>query len=207
MYPFQDDALASLTLGDVLYPGVLSRARRYWQKLAGRRLSETGEKLLNSTQSTEPERPDSAGVAFRPPLLLALVIIVGFLARWIAPLDSLPRTVSTFIGPMVTAASFGLFFWAVYTMRRGDASIPTNEPTTAIVVRGPFKFSRNPIYLAMLLLQLGVGIWANSLWFFGLAALFVMLLWWGVISREERYLERKFGAEYVSYKAGVRRWL
>ena len=92
-------------------------------------------------------------------------------------------------------------------MRRGDASIPTNEPTAAIVVRGPFRFSRNPIYLAMLLLQLGVGIWANSLWFFGLASLFVMFLWWGVISREERYLERKFGAEYVSYKAGVRRWL
>jgi protein-S-isoprenylcysteine O-methyltransferase Ste14 len=170
-------------------------------------LSETGEKLLNTTQSTEPERPDRAGVAFQPGWLLALVIIVGFLARWIAPLEFLPKTVSTFIGPIVTAASFGLLFWAIYTMYRGDASIPTNEPTTAIVFRGPFRFSRNPIYLSMLLLQLGVGIWANSLWFVGLTALSVMPLLWWIILPEERYLERKFGAEYLSYKARVRRWL
>ena len=162
---------------------------------------------MPAAQNTEPEPPDSAGVAFLPPQLLALVIILGFLARWIAPLDILPRTVSTIVGPIVTAASFGLVFWAVYTMRIGGASIPTNEPTTTLVVRGPYRFSRNPIYLAMWLLQVGVGIWANNLWFFGLAALSVMLLWWGVISREERYLERKFGAQYSSYKARVRRWL
>jgi len=116
-------------------------------------------------------------------------------------------TLSTIIGPIVTMGSLGLFFWAVYTMRSRGASIPTNDPTAVIVVRGPFRFSRNPIYLAMLLLQIGVGIWANSFWFFGLAALFVILLWRGVISREERYLENKFGAEYLSYKACVRRWL
>ena len=56
-------------------------------------------------------------------------------------------------------------------MRAGDASIPTNRPTNAIVRGGPFRFSRNPVYVAMLLLQVGVGIWANSLWFLGLAAI------------------------------------
>ncbi len=111
------------------------------------------------------------------------------------------------IGPIVTAASFGWFFWAVYTMRTGDASIPTSEPTNAIVVRGPFRFSRNPIYLSMLLLQVGISIWANSLWFLGLAVVSAVLLWWGVIVRKERYLAHKFGAEYLSYKGRVRRWL
>ena len=158
---------------------------------------------MNSTQ--EPQRPeplDHAGVAFHPPLLLAPVLVVGFLARWVVPLNFLSRALSLSIGPIVTAASFGWFFWAVYTMRTGGASIPTGEPTKAIVVRGPFRFSRNPIYLSMLLLQVGI-----SLWFLGLAVVSAVLLWWGVISREERYLEHKFGAEYLSYKRRVRRWL
>ena len=163
---------------------------------------------MNSTQEPlRPELPDHAGVAFHPPVLLALVLVVGFLARWLVPLSFLPGALSMSVGPVVTAASFGWFFWAVYTMRTGDASIPTSEPTDAIVVRGPYRFSRNPIYLSMLFLQVGTGIWANSLWFPGLAIVSAALLWWGVISREERYLERKFGAEYLSYKGRVRRWL
>ena len=164
---------------------------------------------MNSTQESQrPDPPDDhAGVAFHPLLLLALVLVVGFLARWLVPLNFLSRALSTSIGLPIVVASFGLFFWAVYTMRTGNASIPTSEPTNTIVMRGPFRLSRNPIYLSMLFLQLGIGIWTNSLWFLGLAVIFAVLLWWGVISREERYLERKFGAEYLSYKGRVRRWL
>ena len=72
---------------------------------------------------------------------------------------------------------------------------------------GPYGFSRNPIYLAMLLLQIGMSFWANSPWFLLFAALPAALLVWGVISREELYLERKFGADYLAYKTRVRRWL
>jgi protein-S-isoprenylcysteine O-methyltransferase Ste14 len=92
-------------------------------------------------------------------------------------------------------------------MLRGHASIPTNKPTDAIVAGGPFRFSRNPIYLSMILLQIGVGVWTKSLWFFVLAAISVALLTWGVIMREERYLEQKFGDKYLSYKSRVRRWI
>ena len=153
------------------------------------------------------EPVDNAGVAFHPPVLLALALIAAFLGRWIIPLSFLPKALSQSIGPLLVAASFGLFFWAAYAMHSGGASIPTGKPTDTIVVRGPFRFSRNPIYLSMLLLQLSVGIWANSLWFWGLAALSALLLSWGVISREERYLGRKFGAEYSRYKLRVGRWL
>ena len=163
--------------------------------------------MKSSQELQQSEPPDHAKVAFHPPLLLALAIVVGFLARRIAPLYFLPGILSLSFGPIVTAVSFGIFFWAVFTMRRGDASIPTNKPTNAIVIRGPFRFSRNPIYLAMIMLQFGTGIWSNSLWFFGLAALTAALLSWGVISPEEKYLEGKFGIEYSSYKARVRRWI
>jgi len=163
---------------------------------------------VNAAQdSFRTEKPDHAEAAFRPPLLLVVALLAGFLLRWIVPLNYLPREVPLPIGPLVVGAALGLFFWAVLTMRAGGASIPTSEPTDAIVVRGPFRFSRNPIYLSMLLLQLGIGIWANSLWFVGLAAVSAALLSWGVISKEEEYLERKFSAAYSSYKARVRRWL
>ena len=125
--------------------------------------------------------------------------------RWFVPFNFLPRVLSTNVGPIVTAISIGLFLWAVYTMRAENASIPTSEPTDFIVGRGPFKFSRNPIYLSMLLLQVAIGIWTNCLWFFGLAAIAAVLLGWGVISREESYLERKFGSEYLDYNRRVRR--
>ena len=154
-----------------------------------------------------PELPDRAEVAFHPPFLLLGAIAAGFAVRWFAPLAFLPGAVSRYAGPALFAAAFGLFFWAVFTMRRGGASIPTGEPTSTIVVGGPYRFSRNPIYLAMVLLQCAIGIWANSLWFLGLAPLSAIILWWGVISREERYLERKFGADYNGYQARVRRWL
>ena len=110
------------------------------------------------------------------------------------------------MGPIFVAASFGIFLWTTYVLHRGGASIPTNEPTDALVVKGPYRFSRNPIYLSMVSLLIGVGIWANSLWFIGLAVLAVVLLNWGVISQEERYLGRKFGSEYLNYKKRVRRW-
>ncbi|MCI0400838.1 MAG: isoprenylcysteine carboxylmethyltransferase family protein [Gammaproteobacteria bacterium] len=158
-------------------------------------------------EQPQTELPDHAGVAFHPPLLLALALVLGFLLRWIAPLTFLPTGLPVVIGAVIVGVSFGFFFWAVYTMVTGGASIPTSTPTDALVMRGPFRFSRNPIYLSMVLLQLGVGIWTNSLWFIVLAAASAVLLWWGVIAREERYLARKFGAEYTSYRAKVRRWL
>ena len=155
----------------------------------------------------EAKQPDHAGVAFHPPLLLVVSLGVGFLLRWVAPLAFFTSTGTVMMGPAIVVLSFGIFFWALGTMLHGHASIPTNTPTDAIVAGGPFRFSRNPIYLAMILLHIGVGVWANSLWFLVLAAITVALLTWGVIVREERYLERKFRDEYLSYKSGVRRWI
>ena len=155
----------------------------------------------------EAKQPDRAGVAFHPPLLLVASLGVGFLLRWLAPLSVFTSTASLKIGPAIVALALGIFFWAAGTMLRGHASIPTNTPTDAIVAGGPFRFSRNPIYLSMILLHIGVGAWTNSLWFFVLAAIFVALLTGGVILREERYLERKFGDQYLTYKSRVRRWI
>jgi protein-S-isoprenylcysteine O-methyltransferase Ste14 len=136
-----------------------------------------------------------------------LALAAALLLRQLFPLGFLPEGFPAGIGPGVVVASFGMFFWAVATMRLGRASIPTHKPTETIITGGPYRFSRNPIYVSMLALQVGVALWANCAWFLVFAAASAALLFWGVVAREERYLERKFGNEYTSYKAHVRRWL
>ncbi len=155
----------------------------------------------------ESGHPDKAAVAFHPPVLLLLFIGLGFVGRWLFSAEFLPHAWASSIGPPAVVIPLVLFAWAVITMRREGASIPTGDPTEAIVARGPYKLSRNPIYLSMIMLLLGTGIWANSGWFLVLAVLAAVLLNWGVILPEERYLESKFGDTYLTYTREVRRWI
>ena len=92
-------------------------------------------------------------------------------------------------------------------MKRAGTGVSTATPTTAVVVRGSYRFSRNPMYLAMAFLYLGLAIAINGLLIIVLLPVLLGILSFGVISREERYLERKFGEDYLRYKAKVRRWL
>jgi protein-S-isoprenylcysteine O-methyltransferase Ste14 len=93
------------------------------------------------------------------------------------------------------------------SIRAPTGPVPGNKPATAIVKSGPNRFSRNPIYLAFSWLVLGVACALNSLWLLGTLAAAVSIMSFVVIPREERYLERRFGAEYLCYKAQVGRWL
>ena len=143
----------------------------------------------------------------RPPLIYLGSILLGMVIHsvWSAPL--VPPAISTPVGAIVTLAAIALFVAAVRTFRAAGTPIPGNRPTTTIVRIGPYRFSRNPIYLAFSLFQLGLSFWVNSV---GLVialvpALALMAL--VVIPREERYLEARFPSEYLPYKASVRRWL
>ena len=124
--------------------------------------------------------PDHAGVAFHPPLLLALAIGAGFGLRGVSRLSFLPDSLTTPLGAIVASAALALFSWAVATMKGNGASISPGAPTDVIVERGPYRFSRNPIYLGMFLLQVGIGIWADSVWFLVMAVLTAVLLTWAM---------------------------
>jgi protein-S-isoprenylcysteine O-methyltransferase Ste14 len=108
---------------------------------------------------------------------------------------------------MVTLLAVALFLSAVRSLRAAGTPIPGNHPTTTIVRSGPYHFSRNPIYLAFSLLQLGLSLWLNSLALLITLIPAVALMCLVVIPREERYLEARFPSEYLPYKASVRRWL
>jgi protein-S-isoprenylcysteine O-methyltransferase Ste14 len=151
---------------------------------------------------------DSANVGVaRPPVIYLGAIALGVVIHlmWPEPLVPVPSAINTAAGAIGTLAAVALFVYAVRTFKAAGTPVPGNLPTTTIVRTGPYRFSRNPIYLAFSLLQLSIAIWVNSPWLVLtlFAAVAVMSL--VVIPREERYLGAHF-PEYSSYKAAVRRW-
>jgi protein-S-isoprenylcysteine O-methyltransferase Ste14 len=152
--------------------------------------------------------PDVANLGFvRPPFVYLGSIALGLVFHLVWPTRLVPPSVSTPIGVPVTLLAIALFISAVRAFRAAGTPVPGNRPTTAIVRTGPYRFSRNPIYLAFSLFQLGLSFWINSLALLITLVPAAALMWLVVIPREERYLEARFPSEYLAYKASVRRWL
>lgn len=143
----------------------------------------------------------------RPPLIYLVAIALGLAIHSVWPLLLVPRPIGAPVGVIVTVAAVALFISAVRTFRAAGTPVPGNLPTTTIVHAGPYCFSRNPIYLAFSLFQLGLSFWVNSVGLLITLVPAVALMSLVVIPREERYLEARFPAEYLPYKASVRRWL
>ena len=144
----------------------------------------------------------------RPPLVYLASLATGGLAQFAVPLPFLPgRVVAMPLGASLTVVAIALFAYAAALFRAAGTPVPARKPTTVIVRTGPYRFSRNPIYLAFSLLQLGIAIWVNSVWLLATLVGAVALIEYVVIPREEQYLERRFGPQYLSYRASVRRWL
>src|SRR5262249_48076207 len=143
----------------------------------------------------------------RPPLVYLGAIALGLLLHFARPVRLVPRAVSVPLGGTAVLVAVALFLYAVRTFRTAGTPVPGNRPTTTIVRTGPYRWSRNPIYLSFSLLQLGVACWVNSLWLLVTLIPAVALMSFVVIPREEHYLETRFPSEYLPYKAAVRRWL
>jgi protein-S-isoprenylcysteine O-methyltransferase Ste14 len=151
---------------------------------------------------------DTAQVMIRPPVAWGLAVIAGFALNWLAPLPFLPAGLPEgWLGAMVFALALALFAWAIGTMTRAGSNVPTNRPTTTIVEQGPYRFTRNPIYLGMFLGLIGLTIAFDNLWLLIMLAPLALVIRYGVVAREEAYLERKFSDVYRGYRSRVRRWL
>lgn len=151
---------------------------------------------------------DNAGVIAPPPLIFAGGLLLGLLLHRRFPARFLPRRQSRILsGGLLVALAVLLVRQAFGEMQRVHTSPNPHEPVTEIVVDGPYRFSRNPIYLAFTLFYTGIAIMVNSLWTMLLLPLVLFIMRRGVIEREERYLERKFGEKYRRYKESVRRWV
>jgi protein-S-isoprenylcysteine O-methyltransferase Ste14 len=145
---------------------------------------------------------DTANVIIRPPIAWAVAVLAGLALDRLVPLPFVPAAVPAgWVGAMVFALALALLAWAIATITRAGSNVPTNRPTTTIVETGPYRVTRNPIYLSMMLGLIGLAIALNSLWLLLTLVPFALVIRYGVIAREEAYLERKFGDVYGRYRA------
>ena len=151
---------------------------------------------------------DTAQVIIRPPLGWGLAVLAGLALNWLVPLPFLLADLPAgWVGGMVFLLALGLFAWAIVTITTAGSNVPTNLPTTTIVESGPYRFTRNPIYLSMFLGLIGLAIAFDNLWLLLLLLPFALVIHYGVVAREEIYLELKFGDVYRGYRSRVRPWL
>ncbi len=150
---------------------------------------------------------DAPKVITIPPLVYVPFLAMGIVLDFLFPLPLLPNRVQYLVGFAVMAVSGLIIPFVLLEFRKARTDFNPRKPTTAIITTGPFRFSRNPSYLVLTLLCVGIGIVADSIWILGLLIPAIVVMHYGVIVREERYLENKFGEEYLRYKRSVRRWL
>lgn len=155
----------------------------------------------------DDEKPDNPGVITPPPLIYLAALAAGLLVNSIYPVRSLPRGVSRVTGLPLVLGGLLIGLLGVREMRRAQTNVDPYKPTTAIVERGPYRFTRNPLYVGMTLMYGGFSVLANALPPILLLPAVFAVMRRGVIEREERYLEHKFGDDYLQYKGRVRRWI
>jgi len=163
---------------------------------------------MNMTSpATAPSPAKTAGIIAPPPLIYLGTLAVGLGLDAVIGTGSLPPRVAKPAGGALVIAGLGMLASFAGAFRGAQTPIDPYTPTTTIVTDGPFRLSRNPAYLGMALIYAGIVSVSNAPWAFLPLPVAIAVVDRGVIAREERYLERKFGAAYVDYKTRVRRWL
>ena len=153
------------------------------------------------------DRQDNPGIWLPPPLTYLLALLLGLLLDRRAHVPFVPRGVARVLGWPLVGGGMALAAWFGRTMRAADTTFRTDKPVSRVVQDGPFRYSRNPGYLSLTMLYAGIAVRRNALWAVVLLPLVVYVIQREVIEREERYLERTFGEEYLAYKGRVRRWV
>jgi len=149
----------------------------------------------------------TAGVLAPPPLIYLVPLAVGLLIRHGYPVPIVGHHAAAPLGIAFLVLGLAIHLSAIGALHQAKTSPKPWRPTAVVVTAGPYRFTRNPIYVGFSLVYVGVRLWANSLWPFLLLPLVLLVMQVGVITREEAYLERIFGNEYREYRRHVRRWL
>ena len=153
---------------------------------------------------------DAAGVVAPPPLIYLGFLVLGLGLGYLWPLaivrDHVAAAARIGAGAVLVAAGIAIGIAGFLQFRRAGTDVRPDQPTTALVTDGIYRYSRNPLYIAQALIYAGIALAADSLWAFALLVPTLIVIRYGVIAREEAYLERKFGDDYRRFKTAVRRW-
>ena len=150
---------------------------------------------------------DRPGVLVLPPIVYFGSLVLGTVLEFVRPMD-LPVPVAVrWVAALVAVAGFVLGLRARGAFERAGTKVDPRQPATTLVASGPFRFSRNPMYVSMTVCYLGIAIATRVAWFLVLLVPMLVVMHWGVVLREERYLSGKFGAPYDEYRRRVRRYV
>jgi protein-S-isoprenylcysteine O-methyltransferase Ste14 len=150
---------------------------------------------------------DHPRVIAPPPLIVLVFIAAGTAAGLIYKLPFIEGGARYITGAALVVLSVIITSSALFKMKRAGTNVDARKPVTTIVTGGIYSFTRNPMYVSLVIFLAAVSILLNNLWIMILIPLFIAVMRRGVIEREERYLEEKFGAQYTEYKSRVRRWI
>jgi protein-S-isoprenylcysteine O-methyltransferase Ste14 len=150
---------------------------------------------------------DNPGFLVPPPLTYLLTLVLGLVLDRRSHVPFLPRGVARILGWPLLGGGVLLNGWFNLTMRRADTPINPRKPVSKLTTEGPFRYTRNPAYLSLTMVYAGIALLRNALWAILLLPLVLFAIQRDQIEREERYLERTFGEEYLAYKEKVRRWV
>jgi protein-S-isoprenylcysteine O-methyltransferase Ste14 len=156
---------------------------------------------------TSDPLPDNPGIVAFPGTLYAGAFVLAFALHLLWPSEMLDHELARSAGVAICTLGAALILWGIATMRAARTNIYPELPATALVTRGPFRFTRNPLYVALAVLFSGLSTEMNNPWGFAVLVPLLAVMHYGVILREERYLERKFGDAYREYKKRVRRYV
>jgi protein-S-isoprenylcysteine O-methyltransferase Ste14 len=168
---------------------------------------------MGTDSSGQVNGSGTAGVIARPIRLFPAALLLGFVLDRVLPLPfaipriGLIRLISAIIAVVLILIGMALFAAGVRNFSRASTPLPTNQPASVLVTTGVYGWTRNPIYLGFFLMYVGIGIVVHSPWILALTLPIAVAVRYGVVAREEAYLERRFGHAYRGYKARVRRWV
>ena len=152
-------------------------------------------------------KEDNPGVIAPPPLIFLCFLILGYLLNHYYPLVVLEGPLSTIISAIFFVYAGLTAGLAFFYMVKSGTNVDARKPTKTIVTKSVYSYTRNPMYLSMVILLIAFSLLLNALWIALLIPFFMFVMQKGVIEREEAYLENKFGSEYLQYKNRVRRWI
>lgn len=152
----------------------------------------------------EEHGPD---IGINPALIAVGFMLAGILLNHLHPLPLPDGWPATAIGIGVISVAGALAVWAFLQFQRADTGMRPDEPASELLTGGPYRYTRNPQYIVLALVQVTVACWLDNLWILLLTPLTMIVVDRYAVVREERYLEQRFGQEYRDYRRRVRRWI
>ena len=154
------------------------------------------------------ESKDAPDIVVLPPVLVGGTLLIGVALHYLVwPVEILPIGVARIAGLSIFVAAGALAHLSHLSMKRVGTNVLPTEPTLALATDGPYRFTRNPLYIAAIGVYVGVALWVDGLVFLLLLPPMIAVMHWGIVLREERYLSAKFGSHYEAYRSTVRRWI